>query len=307
VSRVLALRALGLGDALTGIPALRGLRRAWPEAVLVLAAPEPLAAWLRGLGVVDEVLGTAALAPVPWAGPPPDVAVNLHGRGPQSHRLLQDLCPGRLVAFACPDAGHDDGPQWAEREHEVDRWCRLVRSPGGECSPEDLRLEVPLSSSGGPVVVLHPGAASGSRRWPADRWAQVARALAEGGLPVTVTGVAAEAGLCAGVAAAHPAVEDRCGRDSLESLAALVGRAALVLCGDTGVAHLATALQVPSVLLFGPTSPDRWGPRVDAHLHPVLWEPRPGDPPGDPHAAEVDVRLGRITAEQVLAAAGGLL
>jgi hypothetical protein len=80
---VLVLRALGLGDALTGIAALRGVRRAWPDRVLVLAAPSLVGDWLRGLGLVDEVLPTAGLLRLFW--PPADwvdvrghVAVNLH-------------------------------------------------------------------------------------------------------------------------------------------------------------------------------------------------------------------------------------
>jgi ADP-heptose:LPS heptosyltransferase len=62
--QVLALRALGLGDALTGVPALRGLRRRWPAARLVLAAPPGPGGWLRDLGLVDAVLPAAGIAPL---------------------------------------------------------------------------------------------------------------------------------------------------------------------------------------------------------------------------------------------------
>lgn len=308
---LLALRALGLGDALTGVPALRGLRRAWPGHRVVLAAPRPLGEWLRSLGVVDDVLDTSALRTLDWQERPPEVAVNLHGRGPQSHRLLQELRPRRLLAFACPAAGVD-GPGWSADEHEVDRWCRLVRSAGGDCSPEDLRLPGPgdppaLRGPGPDAVVVHPGAASGARRWPADRWAAVAGALAAEGRRVLVTGVPAEAALCRRVASAHPAVEDRCGRDDLAALAAVVGRAGLLLCGDTGVAHLATALCTPSVVLFGATAPRHWGPVIDEHRHRVLWKHEPGDVPGDPHADEVDPRLARVGVAEVLVAAHELL
>jgi ADP-heptose:LPS heptosyltransferase len=105
------------------------------------------------------------------------------------------------------------------------------------------------------------------------------------------------------VAGAHPEVTDLCGRLDLHDLAALIGGARLLLCGDTGVAHLATAYGTPSVLLFGPTPPSQWGPRIDSHLHRVLWRPAPNDPPGDPHGHTTDVRLGRIGIEDVLAEA----
>lgn len=295
---VLALRALGLGDALTGVAALRGVRRAWPDHRLALAAPGAVGELLLGTGVVDEVLDAAPLQPVPWPAPdPPDVAVNLHGRGPQSHRVLQGLGAGRLVAFACPEAGVD-GPAWDDEEHEVDRWCRLVRGAGGDCGPEDLRLDPPAPRGG--HVVVHPGAASGSRRWPVERWADVVTELVRSGRQVVVTGVAAESSLCA--ALEHLGAENRCGAETLVDLARTVASAAAVLCGDTGVAHLATAYGTPSVLLFGPTPPATWGPRIAADRHVVLWRPQPGDPPGDPHGADVDVRLARITPADVLTA-----
>jgi ADP-heptose:LPS heptosyltransferase len=309
-SYVVALRALGLGDLLTGVPALRGVRRAWPGAELALAAPEPGGRFLQELGVVDTVLPLSGLdEPVPAGGrPAPDVAVNLHGRGPQSHRLLEELAPRRLVGFASDQAGFSDGPAWDEGEHEVDRWCRLVAGTGGACTREDLRLDLPGAGRGpGDVVVVHPGAASGSRRWPVGRWQAVVRALVGRGHGVVVTGVAAERHLCALVAGATPGAEDWCGRLDLRGLAERVASARLLLCGDTGVAHVATAVGTPSVLLFGPTDPARWGPALDPQLHHVLWHPRNGDPVGDPHGAPIDVRLARTGVDEVLCAAERLL
>jgi ADP-heptose:LPS heptosyltransferase len=317
---ILALRALGLGDALTGVAALRGVRRAWPGRRVVLAAPRALGEWLASYGVVDDVLPTRGLEPLEWA--PPEsarhVAVNLHGRGPESHRLLQKTGPDRLVAFGCAEAGHA-GPAWDPHEHEVDRWCRLVRDAGGKCDPEDLRLG-PADPPGGRGrhVVVHPGAASGSRRWPADRWAAVAGALAARGLPVAVTGSDAERELCARVrtgalaAGARADVSDVAGRLGLADLADVVASARLVLCGDTGVAHVATAFGTPSVVLFGPTPPAWWGPAIDVDRHAVLWHGAPdhhGGPAhrGDPHGDAVDPALARITVDEVLAAAEPLL
>jgi ADP-heptose:LPS heptosyltransferase len=74
-----------------------------------------------------------------------------------------------------------------------------------------------------------------------------------------------------------------------------------VVCGDTGVAHLATAYRVPSVVLFGPTPPQEWGPPPDRPWHTVLW----AGGRGDPHAAEPDPGLLAIEVADVLAALNG--
>ncbi len=306
---VLVLRALGLGDALTAVAALRGVRRAWPDRRVVLAGPEPLGRWFAGLGVVDTVVEAVGLAPLSVGGRGGHVAVDLHGRGPQSHRLLTATRPARLVAFACPAASHpsrpdDVAPTWRDDEHEVERWCRLVRAAGGACDAEDLRLAVEPSPDARDAVLLHPGAASGARRWPVERWRTVARRLVAAGHRVLVTGSAPERDLCAAVVEGIPGAQAVAGRSELPELAALVAGCRLLVCGDTGVAHLATAVGAPSVLLFGPTAPAEWGPAVDVERHVVLWH---GDGSGDPHGADVDPALAAITVDEVLAAAGSVL
>jgi ADP-heptose:LPS heptosyltransferase len=88
------------------------------------------------------------------------------------------------------------------------------------------------------------------------------------------------------------------GRTDLADLARVVGSARRLVCGDTGVAHLAVALGTPSVALFGPTDPAHWGPPTDRGLHAVLWAGRTGDP----HAARPHPGLLEIEVDQVLAA-----
>jgi ADP-heptose:LPS heptosyltransferase len=302
--RALLLRALGLGDFLTAVPAYRALRSALPGYEMVLAAPGSLRPLLPPSGALDQLLPCAELAPVPWVGPPPELAVNLHGSGPQSHLLLRALRPRRLLSFAHPDVPAVPGPPWDDAEHEVRRWCRLLASAGFQADPTDLliaRGEPPPPPSVPPAVLVHPGAAAVARRWPAERFAAVAGELAAEGWPVRVTGSAAEAGLAAAVAGAAGLHGDAvlAGRTSLGALTSLVAGAALVICGDTGIAHLATALRTRSVLLFGPTAPERWGPLRDLDLHTVLWAGREGDP----HADRTDPGLLEIGVPEVLAAA----
>ena len=297
--RLLVLRALGLGDFLTGVPALRAVRRALPGHELVLAAPRPLEPLVALAAVADRLLDTRGLAGLRWEGEPPDLAVNLHGRGPQSHGLLRALEPRRLVAFGCDLAGHP-GPEWDADEHETRRWCRLVEeSLHVPAPPGDLLLARPQTPATAPgAVVVHPGAAYPSRRWPPDRFAAVARALAGAGYDVVVTGGPDEVAL-AGQVADRAGLSPRAvlaGRTDLARLAGEVAAARLVVCGDTGTAHLASAFRTPSVLLFGPTPPARWGPPADGP-HAVLWH---GDGPGDPWGRHVDPALLRIGVEEVV-------
>lgn len=299
----LVLRALGLGDLLAGVPALRGLRRALPDHHLVLATDPALAPLVRMTGAVDRVLGTRGLEPLPVVGRV-DVAVDLHGKGPLSQPVLQATSPDRLISFGCPEVGVD-GPVWRRDEHERKRWCRLVTESLGEpTDSDDLALPAPPTTRAG-TVVMHPGAAFGARRWPLERYAMVAAELRTAGHDVVVTGSAGERSLAQRLALAAGLGRDAvlAGSTDLVELAGVVGAARLVVCGDTGVAHLASAFATPSVVLFGPTPPAWWGP-PETGPHVAIWH---GDRPGDPWGAEPDPALLQIGTDEVLHAIWGLL
>jgi hypothetical protein len=301
---VVALRALGLGDLLTAVPALRALQDIGRR--VTVAAPRALAplAGLAGCEVVDA----APLRPLDPVLHGAGLLVNLHGRGPQSHRVSLAARPRRLVAFAHPDVPATAGlPRWRADEHEVARWCRLLEESGIPADPARLALPAPplpsaLDGARGATVV-HPGAASPARRWPPGRFARVARAEREAGRRVVITGGPDERALAAAVAQAAglPDGAVLAGRTGLLELAAVVGAAGRVVCGDTGVAHLATALGVPSVLLFGPTSPRAWGPPQRGGAHRVLWAGLTGDPHGaQPHEGLLEIEP-RDVLEQLAA------
>jgi ADP-heptose:LPS heptosyltransferase len=293
------LRPLGLGDLLTGVPAIRAVRAAVPDHHLVLATTAALEPLARLIDAVDEVLPARELEPLDWDRPPPELAVDLHGKGPLSHVVVADLEPDRLLTFDSPGF---PGPLWFADEHEVRRWCRLVSEGlGVDADPDALDVVVPsVPPPATGAVVVHPGAAFPGRRWPAERFAAVARHLASAGLDVRITGGPAEVELARSVASAAGLGDDAvlAGRTSSLELAAVVAAARLVVCGDTGVAHLASAYRRPSVVLFGPVSPALWGPPPRLQ-HVVLWH---GDGTGDPWGTELDPALARITVDEVLAA-----
>ena len=311
---VLVLRALGLGDLLTGLPALRALRAHFPRHQVVLAAPERLKRVVDRLECVDRLLPTGSddrgvPQTLPWHGPPPTVAVNLHGSGPQSTELLQSLKPARLFSFG---AG---GPVWEPDEHERFRWCRLLSWYGIAADPGDFLLRGrpgrARRKAGPRRVVLHPGADAPARCWPAQRFAQVAAHLKDEGTEVVIT-----AGRSEGAQARQIAESSGLGRDAVlggdrdilfSVLTDVIAGADALVSGDTGVAHLAVALATPSVTLFGPVSPALWGP-PEGSQHIALWHPDPhsGLRPGRPDSDVPDERLLRISVEKVLGALSAL-
>jgi ADP-heptose:LPS heptosyltransferase len=178
--------------------------------------------------------------------------------------------------------------EWRDDEHEVVRWLRLAEHLGAPS--KGTHLEFPLGErdwreleglhlGGLRYAVLHPGSQLPSRRWPAERFAEVGDALArEEGLHVVLTGTAAEEPLVKRVQSAmrEPAI-DLSGRTTLGGLAAVVARARLVVCNDTGISHVAAAMRTPSVVVASGSDPKRWAP-LNRELHRVLWHPVPCRP-----------------------------
>ena len=98
-----------------------------------------------------------------------DVAVNLHGRGPESQSRLEALKANQIIAH-----GPGEGPAWVDGIHERDRWARLLQWHGIDADPQDFLLKVPSAPTPWPqATIVHVGAAYGSRLWPGHRFAEV--------------------------------------------------------------------------------------------------------------------------------------
>jgi heptosyltransferase I len=155
---------------------------------------------------------------------------------------------------------------------------------------------------GKPVVILNPGAGWGAKCWPAESFGAVARALAERGLSVVVNHGPGEEQLAEAVrkSSSGVAVLLQC---SVGELIALTRRATLFISGDTGPMHLAAALRVPVVALFGPTRPERNGPFGTRSV--VLRSPESVDQTS--HTDRPDEGLTSIQPEAVIEASEQLL
>jgi ADP-heptose:LPS heptosyltransferase len=177
------------------------------------------------------------LAGVPWIG------------------AISEDYPGSLLDLRHPDPGD---------VHEAERALAVVQSAGYDLPPGDdgrLALRIPTTEDAPHFdVVLHPGTSAPARAWPTHHWAQLCRLLTERGFSVAVTGSSVEQALVREVCDATGAL-DLSGRTPLQTLAAVVARAGVVVAANTGTAHLAAATHTPVVSLFAPTVPSvRWAP-----------------------------------------------
>jgi heptosyltransferase I len=174
---------------------------------------------------------------------------------------------------------YDQAVKHSDHIHELDNYRNLLRAalipPGGLLPSLDIGddLTAKVSTAGlfdddRRTVLIHPFSA-GSRaylkEWPDDNWISLARELIMSGCRVLISGGKKDAeraeqledkinrhnGGCLSIA----------GKYSLREMAAIIGRSDLLISIDTGIMHLAAALDADIVALFGPTSPSRWGPQ----------------------------------------------
>jgi heptosyltransferase-1 len=153
-----------------------------------------------------------------------------------------------------------------------------------------------------PFAILNPGAGWGAKCWPAESFGVVARALAQRGLAAVVNHGPGEEHLAKSVREASDGIAFPLSC-SVGELIALTRRARLFIGGDTGPMHLAAALRIPVVALFGPTRPQRNGPFATRSV--VLRSPDSVDNPS--HTDCPDEGLTSIEPQSVIAAADQLL
>jgi len=285
--RLLVVLPTWFGDILMATPTLRALKRLWPDTHLAVLVRENLTELVEGLPDVDEVVptvnngkgasafrtakrlsalkfDTAILLPnsfrsaalVSMAGIPRRIGYERDGRGV----LLTDkLIPRR------------DGRKFLPVP-TLDYYLSIVHYLGGETYDGDHLMEIATrpeddaraasllaGAKGRPVVLLNPGAQKEFKRWPAERFAQLAaRCTNELGCAVAVTGSPDERQILARVtgAATTTIIDLPKAGMNVRLLKSVTKQCALMVTNDTGPRHLAAACDTPLVTLFGPTTPD---------------------------------------------------
>ena len=166
----------------------------------------------------------------------------------------------------------------------------------------EKKCEERLQQNSGDFALLNPGAGWGAKQWPAERYGHVARRLAQDGVKSLINFGPGEESLMRSVESASEGIAKGivC---SLTELIAQTRRAHLFIGGDTGPMHLAAALGIPVVAIFGPTDPARNGPFGTRSI--VLRSP--ASPTTHSRRAQPDPGILEITVDEVVAAARKLL
>jgi lipopolysaccharide heptosyltransferase I len=279
----LIVRLGALGDLVHAIPVAAALRRAFPSARIDWLVAAKHRALLDLVPVIDRRLAMSSLAgavsELRRGGY--DAAIDLQGLM-KSAALARLSGAPRVVGFAArhlrerlarvfyTDAYDPGGPASYDREsmrHVIRLNLSLLEPLGASNTAVEFPIDAVTSviaqeaQAGGPYALINPGASWPNKRWPADRFGEVARALAlaRGVRPIVIWGPGEEA-LASAVVDASGRTAVLAPPTTIADLVALSRGARLMVSGDTGPLHLAAAVGTPIVAIYGPTRPARNGP-----------------------------------------------
>jgi lipopolysaccharide heptosyltransferase II len=282
VTSLLIIRPGGIGDAILLAPAINFLKKTYPAIHITVLAEQ------RNAGVFSLVPGVDRLL---CYDRPRELLQALRSSydavidTEQWHRLSAVVA---RFASAPVKIGFDTNERrrmfthpipYSQDDYEAVSFTHLLEPLGIETGAVEMGvpfLTLPEAASDKatsllklfhdkPFVTIFPGASILERRWGADRFRQVAEMLSVYGIKVVVVGgkedhqqgdVIIEGGLGLKLA----------GLTSLAETAAVIQRSSLLVCGDSGVLHIAVGLGTPTVSLFGPGRGKKWAPRGDRHV-----------------------------------------
>jgi len=300
VQKIAVLRANGMGDMMFAMPALAALRPVYPDAEIVLLGKEWHVQFFRNRpGPVDRVI---AIPPYPGVGACEDLsedrpdlddffqamcleqfdlALQMHGGGRYSNPFVRRLGARLTAGLRASDATALD--RWIPYiyfQPEVVRYLETVSLVGAKplgLEPEICVTRKDIEESYGsvppddrPLVVMHPGATDGRRRWSAAKFGAVGKVLADQGFRVVVTGLPEEDDLIRSVLQAMNCPGEGVSTLSLEALVGLLSRAKLAVSNDSGPLHLAGAVGVPSVGIYWCGNVITAAPLTRSRHRPVL-------------------------------------
>jgi lipopolysaccharide heptosyltransferase II len=303
---VLGVRLDSLGDVLMCTPALRAVKHALPKRALtlltshggaaaaryipeldgVIAYPAP---WMNNAGAAGAAVDADMIARIAARRFDAAVIFTSYSQSALPAALLCHLAGIPLRLAHCRENPYRMLTDWvAEPEperlvrHEVQRQLDLVASIGWQSTTTQLSFEVPPADlahvrgmlaaraieAPGRFILIHPGASAPSRRYPARLWAQAIDGIAaQHGAAIVLTGDAGETALADQIRAACACpVVSLAGQLDLGQLGAAIALAAVVVCSNTGPAHMAAAIGTPLVDLYALTNPQHTPWQVEHRL-----------------------------------------
>ena len=283
--KFLIVRLGALGDIVHAVPAAAALRRTFPGARIDWLVDARHRGMVDLVSVVDRAVVLERPSAAGWLDVTRrmrearyDAAIDLQGLL-KSAILARASGAARVIGFsiwhlreksARPFYTETDRRGRLEADHVIVKNLRLLSALG----VHDERVEFPLAAVESPALtavraavenrpfaLLNPGAAWPNKRWPAERFGEVAAFLREiRGIASFVLWGPGEEGLAGAVVDASGGAARIAPRTGLPDLLALCRAASLMVSGDTGPLHIAAAVGTPIVAIFGPTDPHRNGP-----------------------------------------------
>jgi ADP-heptose:LPS heptosyltransferase len=306
IHSIAIFRALQLGDMLCIIPTIRAVRCAFPNARITLIG----LAWQRDLvkrfekyfDSFIEFPGWPGLPERPWEANTSieflqrmqqlkfDLVLQMQGNGILTNSMCLLWGAKNTVGLRKHNENIDGSgifPVSEDTDHEILRFLKIADAL--EIQRQGIALEFPISREeeeqfkvaaklmqvvATKYVCIHPGARDPKRRWDLRKFAKVADEMYNRGYQVVITGSVAERKIIDAlehISNAQLINSIKILSDvSLGVLAALIRGSALLISNDTGVSHIAAALQIPSVIIFSPYSNEkRWAP-LNSELHKAV-------------------------------------
>ena len=298
VKRILVVRLRSIGDTVLSTPSLIAIRKFLPEAEIDILLEDWVAPVLEGFEGINVIsTGTSNAAKLKTANylrsRKYDVAFNLHGGTTSSmfvratgakHRVgLSHYRYKRFYNHIYTSAADYFG---RDKLHSAEQQLALLGFAG--VPVDDLpksRLTVTESADASidqrlsalaprpsPLALLHPSTAFFTKQWPTENFARTAEYLAERGFHIVAIASKAESNVLAELTAVANVPITTFDDLTLPEITALASRAKVFVGTDSGMAHIAAAVQTPSVVIFGPTNRTHWHPWTDAPYE-VVFEP----------------------------------